>query len=136
MYPKINIDKDIFKKHDVKLAYLFGSQAKSNACKESDFDIAVLFKEPPSDPLALRESMNLSSGLNKFFPNKIDIVSLHYAPLLLKYEVIAHSRTLYCEDEAERIDFEVSVIKEYIDEQYTRDIYHNALKERVEKGIF
>lgn len=136
MYPKINIDKDIFKKHNVKLAYLFGSQAKGNACKESDFDIAVLFKKPPSDPLALRETMDLSSDLNKFFLNKIDVVSLHTAPLLLKYEVVAHNRVLHCENEKGRIDFEVAVTKEYIDEQYVRDIYYNALKERIEKGVY
>lgn len=134
MYPKI--DKGIFKKHKVKLAYLFGSQAKGNAAETSDFDVAVLFKRPPSDPLALRETMELSSDLSKFFPNKIDVISLHYAPLLLKYEVVAHNTVLYCENEKERIDFEVAVTKEYIDEQYVRDIYYNALKERIEKGVY
>jgi len=136
MNSNINIDKELFKKHKVKLAYLFGSRAKGNAAPESDFDLAVLFEEPPSDSLALRETMNLSSDLYGYFPAKIDIVSLHYAPLLLKYEVVAHHRVLYCNDEKERINFEVAVTKEYIDEQYVRDIYYNALKERIEKGTY
>lgn len=136
MNSQTNIDKDIFQKHRVKLAYLFGSQAKGSAAPKSDFDVAVLFKEPPSDPLALRETMNLSSDLSRFFPNKIDVVSLHTAPLLLKYEVVAHHRVLHCENEKGRIDFEVAVTKAYIDEQYTRDIYYNALKERIEKGVY
>ncbi len=126
----------IFKKHKVKLAYLFGSRAKGNPAPESDFDIAVLFKQPPVDTLALRETMDLSSDLSETFPAKIEVVSLHCAPLLLKYEVVAHNRVLYCEDEKERIGFEVLVVKEYIDEQYTRDIYYNALKKRVTKGAF
>lgn len=132
----IKIGPNLCKKFNVKLMYLFGSQAKGNAVQQSDFDIAVLFKETPSDPLAIRESMNLSSELSKFFPNKIDVVSLHYTPLLLKYEVVAHGQILYCEEENDRINFEVAVTKEYIDEQYTRNIYYNALKERVEKGVF
>lgn len=131
MNTELNINKDIFKKHKVKLAYLFGSRAKGNAVKTSDFDIAVLFKEPPADPLALRESMNLSLELSKFLPNKIDVISLHYAPLLLKYEVIAHNRILYCEGENERINFEVSVIKEYIDEEPIRNLYNEALYKRI-----
>ena len=130
--PKIN--KEIFKKHNVKLAYLFGSQAKGNAAKTSDFDIAVLFKEPPTDPLALRETMDLSSALYEYFPTKIDIVSLHYAPLVLKYEVVAHSRVLYCENENERIDFEVAVTKEYIDEEPIRKLYDEALYKRILQG--
>lgn len=131
----IIVDKDIFQKHKVKLAYLFGSQAKGNAAKESDFDVAVLFKEPPSDPLALRETMDLCSDLSDFFPNKIDVVSLHYAPLLLKYEIVAHNRVLYRENETERINFEVAVIKEYIDEEPIRNFYNEALYKRILQGV-
>jgi len=130
------INKQIFKKHKVKLAYLFGSQAKGNAAKESDYDIAVLFKNNPADLLALKETSLLSSELHKFIPTKLDIVSLNDASLLLKYEVVAHGQILYSENEKERINFEVVTTKEYIDEQHVRDIYYNALKERVEKGVY
>jgi len=129
----INIDKSIFKKHGVKLAYLFGSQAKGNACKESDFDIAVLF-EDPSDDLALKEIALLSLELDKYLPAKPDIVSLHYAPLLLKYEVVANNRVLYCKTESERINFEVSIIKKYIDETPIRNLYNKALHKRIMQG--
>ncbi len=135
MNPQINIDKEIFKKHKVKLAYLFGSQAKGNPAPESDFDVAVLFKEPPTDSLALRETMDLSSDLYGYFPAKIDIVSLHCASLLLKYEIVAHSRVLYCENEKERINFEVSVIKEYIDEEPVRRLYNEALYKRILQAL-
>lgn len=129
-----HIDKQIFQKFNVKLAYLFGSQAKGNPAPESDFDIAVLFKKPPSDSLALRETMNLSSDLSEYLPAKIDIVSLHYAPLLLKYEIVAHHQVLYCEDERDRINFEVAVIKEYIDEEPIRRLYNDALYKRILQG--
>lgn len=128
---KVKINNAIFKKHRVKLAYLFGSQAKGNAARESDFDIAVLFREPPSDPYALRETMDLSSDLYQYIPAKIDVVSLHCAPLLLKYEVVAHHCVLYCEDEKGRVDFEVAVIKEYIDEGPVRKLYDEALYKRI-----
>ena len=108
------IDKRIFQKFDVKLAYLFGSQAKGNAVPESDVDIAVLFKNNPTDPLALKETTSLSLELDKFFSANLDIVSINDVSLLLRYEVICHGQRIYCENEAERINFEVSVIKAYI----------------------
>jgi|SRR3989338_7729233 len=129
------IDKRIFQKYKVKLAYLFGSQAKGISGAESDFDLAVLFKEKPPDPLALKEITFLSLELGKFFPAEVDIVSLNDAPPLLKYEVISARKALYCEKEKERINFEVSVLKEYIDGQFTRDIYFQALVDRIDKGV-
>lgn len=134
MNPKPKINKKIFKKHKVKLAYLFGSQVKGNAAPGSDYDIAVLFKNRPSDPLALKETAFLSLDLDKLFTKKLDVVSLNDAPSLLKYEVIAHGEPIYCEDKKERINFEVSVIKEYIDEEPTRNLYNQALYKRILKG--
>lgn len=126
------INKKIFQKYKVKLAYLFGSQAKGRSAKESDLDIAVLFKKKPSDPLALREITAISSELSKkSFPKKLDIVPLNGAPLLLKYEVVAHRKILYCENENERKNFEVSVIKEYIDEEPVRNLYNETLYKRI-----
>lgn len=121
------IDKRIFQKYKVKLAYLFGSQAKGTPAKESDFDIAVLFNKNPSDPLALKEITFLSLELSKFFPAEVDVVSLNDASSLLKYEAISGRKVLYCKNEKERINFEVAVLKEYIDDQFTRDIYFQAL---------
>jgi uncharacterized protein len=135
MNTKINIDNDIFKKHKVKFAYLFGSRVKGTAAEESDYDVAALFKEL-KDPLALVETMDLSADLRAFFPAKLDLVGLNFAPLLLKYEVVAHNQLLYCEDEKERIDFEVRTTKMYLDERYTLEIYYRAMEERIKQEVF
>ncbi len=132
MYFKI--DPDLCKKFKIKIVYLFGSHAKGAATDESDFDIAILFKKKSADPLALKETALFSLELNKLFPAKFDIVSLNDAPLLLKYEVVAHGQLLYCENEIGRIDFEVSVIKEYIDEEPIRNLYNQALYKRIRQG--
>lgn len=124
------IDKNIFKKHNVKLAYLFGSRAKGTSGQNSDFDIAILFKSP-SEPLALREITDISQELAKFFSSKIDIVSLNCASLLLKYEVVHSGKILYRENEIDRINFEVSVMKEYIDEEPLRKLYNEALHKKI-----
>ena len=126
----VNVDKTIFQKYNVKLAYLFGSRAKGTSAETSDFDIAVLFKNP-SDPLALKETTALSRKLANFFPAKIDIVSLNCSSLLLKYEVVSTGEILYYENELDRIDFEVSVVKEYIDQEPLRKLYNEALYRKI-----
>lgn len=124
-------DKQIFQKYRIRLAYLFGSRAKGLSADTSDFDVAVLFKGKNSGLSPRQEITFLSLELDQFFPAKLDIVSLNDAPLLLKYEAVANGKILYCEKESERINFEVSVIKEYIDEQPIRRLYNQALHKRI-----
>ena len=118
----------------MKLVYLFGSHAKGTSAEGSDLDIAVLFKKNSVAPLALKETSLFTLELNKSFSSKLDIISLNDASLLLKYEVVAHGQPLYCENETERISFEVSVIKEYIDEEPIRNLYNRALHKRIIQG--
>jgi predicted nucleotidyltransferase len=131
----LKINKNILKKHKVKLAYLFGSQAKGNAREQSDFDIAVLFEESSSHPDFFDRSVYLKEDLRNYFPNEVDIVALNKADSLLKYEVISNGQHLYIENEGLRLNFEVLSINEYIDDKYVRDIYYRALEERIEKGV-
>ena len=128
------IDKKIFQKFNVKLAYLFGSQAKGNAAAESDFDLAVLFEEAGDKHNLFEKTLYLAEELRDYFPKRIDIVSLNDAPLLLKYEVVSNGQALYCANEAERIDFEVLIIKEYIDEEPLRNLYNQGLYKRILQG--
>lgn len=127
----IQIKKHIFKKHYVRLAYLFGSQAKGLSAKKSDYDIAVLFKKKKGSSFFLNEASGLKDALRKYFPNEVDIVPLNDANSLLKYEAISAGIPLFSEDEKFRIDFEVLSVKEYIDDQYIRDIYTDALTKRL-----
>ena len=128
---KIKVDKNVFRRANVKLAYLFGSRAKGVSAKKSDYDIAVLFKKKNGSSFFLNEASGLKDALRKYFPNEVDIVPLNDANSLLKYEAISAGIPLFSEDEKFRIDFEVLSVKEYIDDQYMRDIYTDALTKRL-----
>jgi predicted nucleotidyltransferase len=130
------IDKQIFKDFHIRLVYLFGSRAKGNVASESDFDIAVLFQENGDSSHFLDKTFYLKEELRDYFPNEVDIVALNDANSLLKYEVIANGILLFADSEKLRTDFEVLSVKQCIDDRYIRDIYYNALKERIEKGVF
>jgi len=131
---ELNIDPKIFQRYGVKIAYLFGSHAKNSAAPNSDFDIGVLFKEDGSD--LLDKSFQLASEIQKFFPAEADVRVLNNTPSLFRYEVISCNLPLYAENEDERIDFEVRSVKEYIDDQHMRDIYFQAVKDRINLGVF
>lgn len=131
---KPNIEPAIFRKYGVKIAYLFGSRAKDRATGGSDFDIGILFEDDGSD--LLDKSLRLGSELQKFFPAEVDARLLNNAPSLFRYEVISANLPLYSKDEDERIDFEVRTAKEYIDDRHTRNIYFEAVAEKINKGVF
>ena len=131
---KPQIDPKIFKKYGVKIAYLFGSRAKDFAAPTSDFDIGVLFKEDSSE--LLDRSLRLGSELQKYFPAEVDVRVLNNTPSLFRYGVISCNLPLYSEDENERIDYEVRCAKEYIDDQHVRDIYFQAVADKINRGVF
>lgn len=130
----INISPEVFNKHKIRLAYLFGSRAKGTFAKDSDYDIAVLFKKKNGIQDFLAESSHLKDELRNFFSKELDIVALNNAGSLLKFEAISKGVPLFSDDEKFRIDFEVLSVKEYIDDQHMRDIYTNALAKRLHKS--
>lgn len=112
----IKIDKSLCKKFQIKFLYLFGSYAKGLAQNMSDLDLAILFSKNFEPTKLFENTVNFEQALKKRFPFKFDIVTLNNAPALLKFEVISNGKVLYSENEAERIEFEVKSVKDYIDQ--------------------
>jgi predicted nucleotidyltransferase len=126
--------KEIFVKHGVVLAYLFGSQAEGMARPSSDVDIAVLLA--PDTPrgkffdVRLRLINDLAEALHR---NDTDVVVLNEATALLAHEVVGYGKLLY-EDEATRpaLDFTVSTIIRYADTAHFRKLAWDYLSETIE----
>lgn len=76
----------------VDAIYLYGSRAKQTAHARSDWDIAVLFSDYESDPLAraLRPQC-LEAELERELKlyNQISVVDLEIAPIYLQYSILA-----------------------------------------------
>ncbi|MDF1558326.1 MAG: nucleotidyltransferase domain-containing protein, partial [ANME-2 cluster archaeon] len=70
----------------VYFAYLFGSVIRGDANELSDVDIAVMLDESLSKKDMLYVELNLINELTRVLKSdKIDLVVLNDAPLLLKY---------------------------------------------------
>jgi len=92
----------------VKVAILFGSQAKGRARKDSDIDICVI-TDPESD-----EPLGLSS-------DRVDISLFHKLPLIVRYHVFRDGKILINRDDALLTRLKSWTIKLYLDEKHWRD---------------
>lgn len=123
----------INEKYPVNLAYLFGSRAKNTENVMSDIDIALYFTnnyDVMNDALVRGDIIELGF---EFFKIDVDVVSLNYAPLLLKYEVIKDGIIIFEKSPLGRIEFEVKVMREYLDFKYYSDIYDEKILKSFKK---
>lgn len=72
--------------------WLYGSVAKGEETPESDLDIAFLAREP----LPQLDRLELATGLMMQIGRDVDLVDLRTAPAVLRKEIIAHGRRIYC----------------------------------------
>lgn len=117
--------KEIFKRYNVDIAYLFGSQKdkgfeflegkKVDIDLNSDLDIGVHVKEMPDKILDFYGGLyyELSSI---FEPFKIDLVILNEVDYIMKYEIINGYR-IYAENEEMADEYEELVMK------FAEDVY-------------
>src|SRR3972149_11435716 len=105
-------------KDSVILAYLFGSTVRGDAGRLSDVDIGVLMDENLSKidrfDLELKLMGEIAILIRK---NKIDLIILNEAPLLLAYNIIK-SGIILKSDETKRVKFETKILSMYLDEKY------------------
>lgn len=127
--------QQLFVKHGVVLAYLFGSQAEGKARRSSDVDIAVLL--PPATPRKKYFDVRLSlinELTDVFHRNDVDVVVLNEATALLAREVVRHGKVIY-EDEKTRpaVDFMVRTMSYYADTEHFRKLSQAYLVERIDR---
>ena len=120
----------------VNFAYLFGSTVRGDANKLSDVDIAVMLDESLSKKDMFNKELDLISELTCVIKSdKIDLVVLNDAPLLLKFNIIKNGHVLES-DEKKRIAFETGVMSRYLDEQYYLKRHNDMTLQRIARSGF
>lgn len=110
---------------EVKLVYLFGSQAKDRSMPLSDFDFAIYLKENTSEQRQKEIILSLIAKLSLALKsNNIDIVVLNkkLSPVL-KYMVIKEGRLLY-QKEPYKLIAEPAIYSEYFDFQVFKRVHN------------
>jgi hypothetical protein len=133
-----NVGKYFSTRPEINVGYLFGSTAKGEESKLSDIDIAILVDEEklPKE-LSYRYKANVITELMKVLrTEKVDLVILNESPLFLCFRVIHDGVILYSDNEKKRIDFEVKIMRRYLDRKFYYDRHINlSLAAVAEEGI-
>lgn len=118
--------KSLLQEYDIKLIYIFGSYAKGNNNANSDLDIAVLLNND-YDPM---DKLSLIGDLTSIFKrDDIDLVVLNSANSVLKHQVIKYGKLIFMENEDIKVNFQVRVLKEYMDMEPFRRIQRTYINE-------
>ena len=112
-----------FASHGVVLAYLYGSQARGDAGPLSDVDVAVLFGSDVTESERFNRLLHLIGALGSVFHrDDVYVVDLAESPPLLRHRVYYDGRLLYCADDAVRVRFETTALRDYVDTEPLRKI--------------
>lgn len=108
--------EQVLKSHQVVLCYLYGSQARGDTGPLSDVDIAVLFEGNLSEQQRFDRVLELIGKLGHIFRrNDVSVVDLGAVSPLLCHRVYYHGKILYCINEAARVRFETTALRDYVD---------------------
>ena len=114
----------------VDALWVFGSQAKGTSRRDSDVDLAVLFRRSPS-PMELAEArQELAAALGR----DVDMVDLVRASPVVAMQVLRHGRLVLDASPRRRRQFAAAVPGRYEDLKILRRQAERALLARVRRG--
>jgi predicted nucleotidyltransferase len=89
--------------------YVFGSHVKGGQTAESDIDLAIL----PASPLPPTDVWNAAQTVAALAGRDVDVVDLLRASTVLRAQVVAHGRRLYCREASACEEFEDRAFSAY-----------------------
>ena len=98
----------------IAAAWLFGSQARGTAGRESDVDVGVLYEEEPPPGLA-GLGLRLEGEIERRLGRPVQLVVMNRAPVDLVHRVLRNGRLLAERNRSRRIAFEVRARNEFWD---------------------
>ena len=128
---------DLAKDSDIDVAYLFGSHAMGMATPLSDIDIGILLGEHvPREDYFNRRLYYIGRCTEGLRTDKVDVVILNDAPLLLAYEAVKNRKILVERNSEHRVTFEVDRINRYLDFKPLLDVQVQYVKNQLAQGTY
>lgn len=118
--------------NSVSAVYVFGSQARNDTHERSDIDIAVLFSKSIRNEFDLR--IQITEDLKSILNKEIDVCDIREAELPFAYRVLSEGKVIYVSNQAERIDFEVDLMRRYFDIKPFFDEYYSTIAKLAKGG--
>lgn len=103
----------IFARHNVLAAYLFGSQIEGTSDPMSDVDIGVIFGDRE---ITVKDLLSLQDDLQRLLgTTPVDLVLLEKASVTVAFKAISQGKILFSASDQLRTDFEERVLRNYHD---------------------
>lgn len=100
------------------------SLIEGKAGKNSDIDVAVLdLKQQQMSSKDIERRLKYVIDLSSLLKQEVDIVLLHAAPSLLKYQIFLKGECLLDKDPAETTAFKAKSIIEYLDFKHMEEFF-------------
>lgn len=122
---------------EVRVAYLFGSQARGMPGPMSDTDIAVLLDSEIGRKDYGRLKVELLTELTLILgTDRVDLVILNQASPVLAFEVVREGRVIYAPRPEALAGFRTKAIRDFLATQHLRNIFDGYLYQRARSGRF
>lgn len=122
------------KRPEIAAVYLYGSQAKGVAKRDSDIDLAVLTTDK-SRYIGLNSPQILfTQELSEILNKKVEVQDLKTVRIDFAHRVLTEGKLLVSNNEKVRIKFEESVIRRYFDLKPFLDEFYKSLSVMARKG--
>jgi len=110
---------------DIEVLWLYGSRARGTANEDSDYDLAIAFKNYIEDPVERRLKPELLAlQWRKKLSVDLSIIDINQVPLPLAYTVVADNHMLYnCNNYRLMIEEQKIMSKWELDHLYHRKRY-------------
>lgn len=128
----------VFQRHNVALAYVFGSVARGTEGPLSDIDIGVLFNANVPKELQSEQEFSLANTIGQTLKReRIDIVNLEKVRSpVLKHRAVFFGHPIFAADDRLRVRFEKQVLEAYEDTKHLRHIAHATMRRHVKEKTF
>ena len=115
--------------NELKLAYVFGSQASGQATPDSDWDIAIFPAQSISNETRWEVAQAIASQLN----SDVDLIDLREASTVLQMQVISNGELIIGQQNEADI-FETKVYSMYASLQESRKAIVNEFVDTLKNG--
>lgn len=130
--------EDFFKaRKNIIAVYLYGSYAKGKATKQSDIDLAILFKLQFNQQFITGQEINLSAEIQKIIKEiEIEVKILNSAPLFFQHKIISSGRLIFCSNGSARVKYESDLMSRYFDFRPLLDYYNKCMYINIKEGYY
>ncbi len=120
------VRKVLEKRDYIVSAYIFGSRVHRRYSVKEDVDIAIYTERK----ITWRELVEIMNELEDEVKTRVDLVDLNTPPLALAYEIVRTSILVLDRKPELRIEYEVKILKKYLDLKPRLEEYFRALVEQ------